>query len=652
MQHPRTPGTAPSSQPGRTPGVSDEELAAALQAGGGGLEVQPMATLLARHWQPVFDYASICATSNRTASMLTTAAFAQLMESLARNAAAGALRPHLLVTVRHIAKAWAGDPTVASVLTGLMNPEGPGENRQLVSRAFHVMPMTAQVLLWHAEVEAEGISIPAGLSGLDPRVASAQLEQAREQFRQACVRVHREYAPTAECRHYNRLLDISLRRGGVLIPDIQVHLSECSYCRFAADQLRQSGGRLGVLLGEALLGGAAGPYLDSRPGRRRRAGTAQDAAGPGPRGPRGSGRHSRGGGTRTLRSLALRGRRIAAVGVAPGALTVGAAAAVTGLLVITLASALWEDDDMQAGPSVPSGAVTGTAPPASGAVTPGPSTPAPDPTATSANHPAAPLTTSLRNAEAGLCLDITAPAPQAGTEVTMAACSSAVTQKWVYESDGRLRSSAAPALCLNSHGLDGIVVLDGCTSRTAPDAVDVRYDLTIQGQVIPRWNDRLAMVPASTEPGANVVVKVRDESPAQVWQTNASPVGTRQQSGTGQTAPYAEEVNGPPAADQGCVREPCPAPPAGRGAGGAPGEPGARSGAGHGVAPEGPRDPVREGVRGGEAEEPAEGGLRRVNDPPPDQGAQQSPPPLVTAVVSRNVTLPPAGPATSGPRVR
>lgn len=296
MQQPRTPGTVPSSQPGRAPGVSDEELAAALQAGGGGLEVRPMATLLARHWQSVFDYASICATSNKTASMLTTAAFAQLMESLARNAAAGALRPHLLVTVRHIAKVWAGDPTVASVLTGLMNPEGPGENRQLVSRAFHVMPMTAQVLLWHAEVEAEGISIPAGLSGLDPRVASAQLEQAREQFRQACVRVHREYAPTAECRHYNRLLDISLRRGGVLIPDIQVHLSECSYCRFAADQLRHSGGRLGMLLAEALLGGAARSYLDSRPGRRRRAKAAQDATGPGPRGPRGSGRHSRGGG--------------------------------------------------------------------------------------------------------------------------------------------------------------------------------------------------------------------------------------------------------------------------------------------------------------------------------------------------------------------
>ncbi|MEU0375515.1 RICIN domain-containing protein [Streptomyces sp. NPDC006283] len=523
-----------------------------------------MATLLARHWQPVFDYASICAVSSKTASMLTTAAFTQLLENLTRNGSVSAIRPHLLVTARHISKAWAGDQRVAAVLTGLVNPEGPQENRQLVSRAFHAMPMAAQVLLWHAEVEAEGISIPAGLLGIDPRVATDQLAQVREQFRLTCVRVHRDNAPTGECRHYNRLLDISLRRGGALIPDIQVHLSECAYCRFAADQLRQTGGRLGVLLAEALLGGAAQAYLDSRPGRRRKA-RNQGGGGDGTGTPRASGRHSRGGRPGTLRSIALRGKRMAAVGVAPGALAVGAAAAVTGLLVITLVSALWEEDEHQAVPSVPSGAVTGTAPPASGAGTPVPSTPAPDPSTTAAHHPAGPLDTRLRHVETGLCLDLADREPKAGSEVTMASCSSAPTQKWVYEVDGLLRSLAAPALCLNSRGLDGIVVVDTCTRRTAPDAVDVRYDLTIQGQVIPRWNDRLAMVPASGDPGTSVVVKVRDDSPAQVWQADAAHMGPRQ-SGAEGTGPYAEEVNAPPpAGGRDCVPEVCPRPGAGRG---------------------------------------------------------------------------------------
>lgn len=636
MQHPRTPGTAPTPQPGRAPGVSDEELAAALRAGGGAQEVQPVAMLLARHWQSVFDYASICAGSNKTASMLTTTAFAQLLENLARNGAVSALRPHLLVTVRHIAKAWAGDQRVAAVLTGLINPEGPQENRQLISRAFHAMPLTAQVLLWHAEVEAEGISIPSGLLGIDPRVASDELVEAREQFRQACVRVHREYAPTGECRHYNRLLDISLRRGGALIPDIQVHLSECSYCRFAADQLRQSDGRLGMLLAEALLGGASRPYLDSRPGQRRKAGV-RGGTGAGPRPPRGSGRHSRGG-PRTLRGLALRGRRVAAVGITPGALALGVAVAVTGLLVIALASAFWEDDDNHAGPAVPSGAVTGTAPPATGTATPVPSAPVPGPSATSANNPVGPLTTRLRNVEADLCLDIADPAPAAGAEVTMAACSSAPTQQWVYETDGRLRSAFAPALCLDSHGLDGIVVLDGCTGRSAPDAVDVRYDLTIQGQVVPRWNEGLAMAPAAREPGSSVVVKIRDESPAQVWRTDGSGTGPQQQSGTRESSPYAEEVNVPPAADDDCVPETCPAPRADPRAGTAP------------VAPGGPAaDDARGAVRDGAPGPASEGDPRRADDGPPDQGAQHSRPSAVPAGVIRDLAGAPVGPAALAP---
>lgn len=570
MQHPSTPGNVPSSQAGRIPGVSDEELAAALHAGGAGQNAHPVAALLARHWQPVFDYAAFCAPSAKTASMLATAAFAQLLENLTAGVSAGALRPHLLVTTRHIAKGWAGDQRITAMLPGLSIPEPPAENRQLISRAFHAMPMTAQVLLWHAEVEAEGISIPAGLLGIDPRVASDQLDQAREQFRQVCVRVHRDHAPTGDCRHYNRLLDISLRRGGALIPDIQVHLSECRYCRYAADQLRQSEGRLGVLIAEALLGGAAQSYLESRPGRRRHA-RLRDGR-PGAPGGRGAGRHSRGGRGLALPALVLRGRRAAVERATPAALGLGAAVAATGVLAVALLATLWSDDSDHAGPAVPSGAVTGTAPSVPGAsgaapsvpatpAAPTPSAPAPQPSATSAGLPSGPLTTRLRNVEAGLCVDFAGSRAQKDVDVLMAACSSSSpTQQWLYETDGRLRSAAAPELCLNSRGLDGIVVASACTGRTAPDSGDVRYDLTIQGHVVPRWNERLAVVPASTDPGSPVVVKVRDDSPGQVWATDSVRTGPTQQS-----APSTEEVQGPPPGRERCVPETCEAPPPGRG---------------------------------------------------------------------------------------
>ncbi|MDQ1010954.1 hypothetical protein QFZ82_005439 [Streptomyces sp. V4I23] len=572
MQHPSTPGNVPSSQAGRIPGVSDEELAATLRAGGAGQNAHSVAALLARHWQPVFDYATLCAPSAKIASMLATAAFAQLLENLAGGGSAGGLRPHLLVTTRHIVKAWAGDQRITAMLPGLSIPEPPAENRQLISRAFHAMPTTAQVLLWHADVEAEGISIPAGLLGIDPRVASDQLDHTREQFRQVCVRVHREHAPTGECRHYNRLLDISLRRGGALIPDIQVHLSECPYCRYAADQLRQSEGRLGVLIAEALLGGAAQPYLASRPGRRRHARLREGR--PGAPGGRGAGRHSRGGGRGlALPALVLRGRRAAVERATPAALGLGAAVAATGVLAVALLATLWSDDSDHAGPTVPSGAVTGTAPSAPGVseaaptvpTAPGtptpsaslPAAPAPQPSATSAGLPSGPLTTRLRNVEADLCADFAGSKAKKDVDVLMAACSSSSpTQQWVYESDGRLRSAAAPELCLNSRGLDGVVVAGACTGRTAPDSGDVRYDLTIQGHVVPRWNERLAVVPASTDPGSPLVVKVRDDSPGQVWATDGVRPGPTQQS-----APYAEEVGGPPPGGERCVPETCEAPP-------------------------------------------------------------------------------------------
>jgi len=56
-----------------------------------------------------------------------------------------------------------------------------------------------------------------------------------------------------------------MRRGGVLLPDVQQHLTECQ-CRFAAEQLSHFEGGLGTLLAQAVLGWGA-RYLESRPGR-------------------------------------------------------------------------------------------------------------------------------------------------------------------------------------------------------------------------------------------------------------------------------------------------------------------------------------------------------------------------------------------------
>ncbi|WP_406402659.1 ricin-type beta-trefoil lectin domain protein [Streptomyces sp. NBC_00879] len=565
MQNPRTPGPVPPSRTGLSSGDSDEGLAATLRTGGGTDEIRPVAVLLARHWQPVFDYTSICTPSATAASMLATAASNKVLENLRQVRTTAALRPLLLVTARQVGKAWAADERITA-LPELQNPDTGRsvpvdmftipENRTLVARAFQALPGPAQCLLWHAEAEGEGISVPAGLLAIDPRGAAAQLEQAREIFRAACLRLHVELAPDSECRHFSRLLDVSLRRGGTLIPDIKAHLAKCQHCRFGAEQLDQVGGRLALLLAEAVLGRAAQPYLDSRPARNsarfqaKAAGAEGASGGAGVRPPaRGAGRHSRGGRPRALPRLSLGPRGRGAVVTGLGIMT--------GLLVVaTAVTELWPDDDSHAGPAVPSGSVT--AMPAPGSRTP--SSPGPQPSTTSAAMPTGPLNTRLRNVGAGLCLDIKDQRVQAGTEATMAACSSAVTQQWVYETDGLLRSAAAVDLCLDSHELDGVAELGACTQALAADSGDVRYDLTIQGDVIPRWNEALALVPASAEAGSAVVVRMRDGSPGQRWATDnvaARVPRARPSADTGH--PSTKEVNVPPPGGTGSA-------PAGTGA--------------------------------------------------------------------------------------
>ncbi|MFB9388843.1 RICIN domain-containing protein [Streptomyces coeruleoprunus] len=461
------------------------------------------------------------------------------------------------------------------MLPGIQAPAGPPDNRRIVARAFRSLPADAQVLLWHREVEAEGLSIPAALLAIDPRGAAERLAEARELFRERCASVHQELAPDRECRHFGRLLDISLRRTGPLIPDIQRHLAQCPYCRAAADQLRQSDGRLPLLLAEAVLGGGAARYLESRPARAR----AYGRQGGGPGEGRRAGRHSRAvrrraeaspGGAALLRAgAAVRAGAASLRRRAPlrnGAVLAGVGAAVGGVLVVALVAGLWPEGgtgDGAAGTGGAAGAaVTGGAPgpgamSPSGAGTTGPGTGAghgeggvqgagpgvPQPPAP-AGHPAGPLHTRLRNAEAGLCLDIRDGRALTGAELTLAVCSGERTQQWTYDPDGLLRSGAAPQLCPDAQRLDGTVVLAVCGAGG-------RYDLTVQGTVIPRWNEDLALAPVSPTAGTGLVVKVRDDSHAQRWLTDAPTAAPRAQWPAGTASAPAREVGSGPSARTG-----------------------------------------------------------------------------------------------------
>ncbi|WP_345618058.1 ricin-type beta-trefoil lectin domain protein [Streptomyces ziwulingensis] len=528
--HPPRPLHPP---PGGDPGDSDELLAARLRDGPESEAGRAVALLTARHWRPAHDYAAIClATSAETAAMVTAAAFRKALNRLAQGEPAAALRPWLLVAVRDTVRQWSGDEEISGVLPQLLKPAGgrgmraakslTPDNRTLAARAFSALPGTTRCLLWHTEVEAEPVAVPAGLLGMDVETAEATLAQAREKFREGCLQVHQYLAPGQDCRYYNRLFDVPIRRGGTLLPDVEEHLADCRHCRNAADQLAHFDGGLGTLIAEAVLGWGARRYLDSRPGRAAPGTRAGDAARhrgrPGllARLPVRAGR--RPGGARSVRSM-LR--------------SVGAASA--GVLVTVLVVSVWSYDGGGAGPTASTGA-------ADRATTT--RTAAPAPTG-AAGPPAAPAATRLRHLATGLCLDVRGE-PRAGTGAKLAACAAGLTQQWTYEDDGLLRSVADPGLCLDSRADAGVVVLGTCADEGAPRGADVRYALTGQDELVPRRDPQLALAATAPAAGSEVVVKVRDGSAGQRWRTDQGPtrpesMGSLSIAGTG--APGARAVD-------------------------------------------------------------------------------------------------------------
>ncbi|MFB7507467.1 RICIN domain-containing protein [Streptomyces broussonetiae] len=568
--HPPRP---PYPPPGADTGEPDELLAGPLRAGSDAEGSRSAALLMARHWQPAQEYAVIClALSGPLAHMVTATAFHQVLGRLALGEPAEALRPRLLVAVRDTVVNWSGTDRITAVLPGLAKPAGGRgmraaktlipENRVLSDRSFHALPRLEQTLLWHTEVEAEPTTVPAALLGVDTDSATAALEQAREKFREGLVRAHRELAPGKDCRYYNRLLDVPIRRGGALLPDVQEHLAACSFCRHAAEQLGHADAAPGVLLAEAVLGWGARRYLDSRPGRRT--GPART------RGSRRSGGRRRGGGGPGLLARAVlsgargraddepseprartgqsRGRRHgggesgplarfpAAVLRAPGAalssrtLLTGVGVASAVLLATVLVVGMWPDGGDGTDPVASTGAAPGTAGPAA----PGSAT-APGTT----GLPTAGRPARLRNAAADLCLDIKGT-PKAGAGAVMAVCSSALTQRWTYDTDGLLRSAADSGLCLDSHADAGVVILGTCAEEDSERSADVRYDLTAQGELLPRWDRTLALAGPGGTPGADLVVTVRDRSAGQRWVTDAASASPGSLSTAGSGGPFAQ----------------------------------------------------------------------------------------------------------------
>jgi len=527
-------GRSDSAPTGRRFEVPDERLSAELRKWTGtSPALHPVGELLDRHWEAAFAYARLCTDGPRAAGMLTTAAFTRLFgESIRQSGPSAAWRPHLLVTVRRIAAEWDGDGRQELLHPALRTNPATGERasarllpppgRRLLSRAFQRLPQSARAVLWHIEVEAEPLAVPAALLGQDEEETRVELGRARERLREECLQAHRELAPETECRRYLRMLDVTFRRGGVHVdPDLRRHLAGCRHCRQTADQLAQFSPGLGLALAEAVLGWGARAYLEARatlpdaatapdpgpalvppggeafapaPAAAFRGAAPATPAGAPPSGPSRRSAH-RAARRARRRDLAL------------------AAAAVSGLVVLPLVlwSVLSSGDD-----PAPAPGATPSRTPGKGSADGGSSW------AGSSGTSQGALRGRLHNLASGLCVDVVGDKAVKGAETELTACSSAPVQQWQYETDGLLRNASAPDLCLDSH-LGYSVRLAPC-SATAKAAKDIRYDFTLQGALVPRSNQDLALAPAATDGSGALVLKTRTATSVQRWSVDtASP---------------------------------------------------------------------------------------------------------------------------------
>ncbi|WP_307790172.1 ricin-type beta-trefoil lectin domain protein [Streptomyces actuosus] len=264
---------------------------------------------------------------------------------------------------------------------------------------------------------------------------------------------------------------------------------------------------------------SAAPGAHSRSGAAlaaslRRAGRGRSAATrvSGARSPRGTrqaatrGPETGPGGSRAAARRAMhRARAVRRRNLALAVLTV------TGLIVLPLA--LWAtgpDDDGD-------GTAAGTP-----AATPGTGGASTGPSRIGAREPGdETLTGQLHTLGSGLCVDVAGGKAVQGAETRLAVCSAAAAQRWSYEPDGLLRNVAAPDLCLDSH-LGYSVRLAPCVDATRPGGTDIRYDFTVQGNLVPRGKQDLALAPAATDGSGALVLKLRVQDTAQRWVIDAS----------------------------------------------------------------------------------------------------------------------------------
>jgi hypothetical protein len=227
------------------------------------------AGLLSKYWEAVHSYADLCTNDSADTAQLTNEAFARtLNEAPPWTAPHFAWLPRLLVSVRNTAGEWyeAGHGRhLNPSLRAWLDTDDPS----FVSTALHGfqdMPEPDKSLLWHSQIELRPLVESAGIMGVSPVRAEAEVQRTRELFRESCLRARLHTLTDDECRGYAKLIDVATRDsdGGKPPEDLRRHLARCFDCSTAVTDFALHGNRLAVTLARGVLGWGSTSYLRLR----------------------------------------------------------------------------------------------------------------------------------------------------------------------------------------------------------------------------------------------------------------------------------------------------------------------------------------------------------------------------------------------------
>ncbi|MBF4635500.1 sigma-70 family RNA polymerase sigma factor [Agreia pratensis] len=202
---------------------------------------------------------------------LLSEAFARVFQAIsAGGGPTAAFRPYLFTTIRNVSMQWARAKSAdASEDLDLIADPSTEEDASLAAldksltvSAFRSLPTRWQEALWYSEVEQLTSAEIAPLLGMKANAVSALTYRAREGLRQAWIQAHLKRTTDPECAAAIERLGSFTR--GTLGPReskrVRDHLTGCTSCSIVADEARQVGSRLALVLLPLAAGvsGAAG----------------------------------------------------------------------------------------------------------------------------------------------------------------------------------------------------------------------------------------------------------------------------------------------------------------------------------------------------------------------------------------------------------